>query len=558
MHPLLASLPIIALITAMTTRAPRVGLPLPAHLALPAAAGLALLLHVTAATDPRAVMLVARVVEGLLTSLMPLAVVFGAVVLFRTLRESGAMDALTSFLERSVPDPILRVVLIAWSFSYLVEGLSGFGTPAALAAPLLVGLGFPAVRVAAACLVMNTVPVVFGAVGMPVWFGFGELALSETQLRSIAGSAAVLQCVAAPVVVALGLRLLFPWRELRQRAFRVFAVVAVTLAASTLTAQFSMEFPTIVGGAFGLGAALMLGGRATTHPSDRPPPRDAETRRMPPWRAAAPLVATVLLLAATRIEPLGLRGLLTAETPAASLELGNIGTFSVSPALAVRLDDIFGTGIAWSMPVLYVPFIIPFLAVALISSPLLGLSIRRSLGVWRGAASNLVLPAIALAGALVFVKLMMHGGQGAPAVAIGLGLADGVAAVHAPLWLTVAPMLGALGSFFSGSATVSNLTFAPIQAAIAERLGLEATLVLALQAIGAAMGNMVCVHNIVAVAAVLGLTRGQRSETGRTVKDKASADSGDDPVASILGLNARPLAGFAIVAALAAVVLGAV
>jgi len=132
-HPLLASLPIVALVAAMTLRAPRAGLPFPAHLALPGAAALALLLQALAPISvPTA--LAARIIEGLLTSLMPLAIVFGAVLLFRTLRTSGTMRAITARFERAVPDPVLRVVLIAWSFAYLVEGLSGFGTPAALAA----------------------------------------------------------------------------------------------------------------------------------------------------------------------------------------------------------------------------------------------------------------------------------------------------------------------------------------------------------------------------------------------------------------------------------------
>ena len=66
-------------------------------------------------------------------------------------------------------------------------------------------------------------------------------------------------------------------------------------------------------------------------------------------------------------------------------------------------------------------------------------------------------------------------------------------------------LLGALGSFFSGSATISNLTFAGIQHAIAEQLSLPLQVVLALQSVGAAMGNMVCINNIVAVTAILGL-----------------------------------------------------
>ena len=559
MHPLLAALPIMLLIAAMTLRAPRLRLPLPAHLALPGAALIALALQAAAGPDTGGRIITARIIEGVLTSLMPLAIVFGAVLLFRTLTVSGAMNTIARRLERDVPDPVIRVVLIAWAFSYLVEGLSGFGTPAAIAAPLLVGLGFPPIRAAAACLAMNSVPVVFGAVGMPMWFGLGEIGLTSEQLRSTAVSAAIVQCAAAPVVVALALRMLFPWHELKARAGRILIVVAATVAPSTVTALFSLEFPTIVGGASGLAAAFAVGrfGRATATPNV--PSDHAAPPAMPLWRAAFPLAATVALLAVTRIEPLGLRGALNATSPAVDIPLGSLGELSISAALVVKLHGILGTDISWNMAMLYVPFIIPFVVVALASAPMLGMNGRGTVAVWTDAVRRLALPAAALAGAMVFVKLMMHGGSGAPVVAIGRAMADGVAAVHGPLWLGAGPLVGALGSFFSGSATVSNLTFAPVQAEIAERLGLDGPRVLALQAVGGAMGNMVCIHNIVAVAAVLGLTgERMRRVPPAPVADAASGnppaetDNERDPIAQILRLNALPLAAFALVAAITA------
>jgi lactate permease len=566
MHPLLASLPILALIAVMTVRAPKARLPMPAHLALPGAAAAALALQTFAGASPGARTLAARIIEGALTALMPLSIVFGALLLFRTLTASGAMDAITARLERWAPDPVLRVLLIAWAFAYLVEGLSGFGTPAALAAPLLVGLGFPAVRAAAACLVMNTVPVVFGAVGMPVWFGFGELELTPDELRSIGLSAAILQCAAAPVVVAVALRLLFPWKELRARAWPIALVVLATVAASAATTLVSVEFPTVVGGLAALIAAGLVGRFLRRAENQGAPERTGEKSLMPAWKAAFPLAMTVALLAVTRIEPLGLRALLNAQTPSATLDLGALGSLSVSAALVVSLEGILRTDIHWSMALLYVPFIIPFVAVVLISAPVIGLRPRKVARVAGNAARSLALAAAALVGALVFVKLMMHGDQAAPVVAIGRALADAVAALYAPLWLAAAPVVGALGSFFSGSATVSNLTFGPVQAEIAERLDLQTTRVLALQAIGAAMGNMVCIHNIIAVAAVLGLTGAAKKTASSAPKDaetkdaeppRPSGSSAKDPVAEILRLNARPLAAFALIAALTAAAMAA-
>jgi len=123
--------------------------------------------------------------------------------------------------------------------------------------------------------------------------------------------------------------------------------------------------------------------------------------------------------------------------------------------------------------------------------------------VFSETASRLVNPFFALLGALVCVRLIMAGGENASAEIIGRTLANAVS----ENWQFFAAYLGAMGSFFSGSATVSNLTFGGIQFSIAQNLGLEPTTILALQSVGASMGNMVCIHNIVAICSILGISK---------------------------------------------------
>ncbi len=120
---------------------------------------------------------------------------------------------------------------------------------------------------------------------------------------------------------------------------------------------------------------------------------------------------------------------------------------------------------------------------------------------------------IALLGALVMVQLLMMGGEEAMVIIIG----EGFAGVTGGSWQFFAPLLGAIGSFFSGSATISNLTFAGIQDSIAADLDLDRTLVLSLQSVGAAMGNMVCINNIVAVCSILGLANKEGWILKRTI-----------------------------------------
>lgn len=123
------------------------------------------------------------------------------------------------------------------------------------------------------------------------------------------------------------------------------------------------------------------------------------------------------------------------------------------------------------------------------------------------------LPSLALFGALIFVSLMMMGGENSAVNRIGVALAQ----VSGNSWGFIAPFLGALGSFFSGSAAISNLTFGAIQHSIALNLGLDKYTILALQSVGGALGNMVCINNIVAVWSVLGLDKSEGKILRKTV-----------------------------------------
>jgi lactate permease len=73
------------------------------------------------------------------------------------------------------PDRRVQTIIIAFLFGAFIEGSAGFGTPAAIAALLLLGLGFPALAAVCACLMLNSIPVTFGAVGTPIWFGLKNL-----------------------------------------------------------------------------------------------------------------------------------------------------------------------------------------------------------------------------------------------------------------------------------------------------------------------------------------------------------------------------------------------
>jgi lactate permease len=127
--------------------------------------------------------------------------------------------------------------------------------------------------------------------------------------------------------------------------------------------------------------------------------------------------------------------------------------------------------------------------------------------------NRLKAPTITLVGTLIMVQLMILGGDRAQTMIIG----QTFAAATGKIWPFFAPLLGALGAFFAGSATISNLTFANIQDSIARTLGFDRTSILALQSVGAAMGNMVAISNIVAVSSILGLINQEGFILKRTV-----------------------------------------
>jgi lactate permease len=458
----------------------------------------------------------AAVVSGLLQALTPISIVLGAIFFFVALEHSGAMETLRLWLNGVTRNPVAQLMIVGWSFVFLIEGASGFGTPAALAAPILVGLGFPPLRVAVLCIVMNAVPTSFGAVGTPTWFGFGSLGLTESQLLEISLKSALMHAAAALVIPVIALGFVVDWKVIRRNLLFAELAILANVLPMVAVAAFNYEFPSVAGGMIGLLTTIFLARRGIGLAQDEANAAGSVTRssqsispqseasplhRGDIFRALAPLLATVGILLLTRIPFLGLRQLLTSEAKWVLIPLGPVGEFSLSPSLVFQLRGILGEDLQWSHALLYVPSILPFFVAAALALILYRCPPSVFGTVAKETFARLRNPVIALFGALIFVQLLKIDGERASTRILG----DALAAGAGGLWIYFAGFLGALGSFFSGSSTISNLTFGPIQLRIAQDLRVSSTTMLALQTVGAAMGNMVAIHNIVAVCAVLGL-----------------------------------------------------
>lgn len=451
-------------------------------------------------------LLSAAVLTGMLDALTPISIVFGAILFFVAMEKSGQMQTIRVWLRSISANPVAQIMIVGWSFIILIEGACGFGTPAALAAPILVALGFKAFPVAIFCLVANAIPTTFGAVGTPLWFGFGRLGLEDPELIQIGFNTVILQGSAALVVPVLAMRFLISWREMKENIIFIYASILASIIPMGFMALINFEFPAVIGGTIGVGLTIFLaklgfglkssGSALETAPKDK---QKVSTRQLA--LALCPLAVTIFILLLTRIPALGLRQLLTSTESSWFISLGNLGEFGISQSLVLQASNILNQGLDWSHALAYVPSIIPFVITALLALFLAKSTSGLYVPSLTETLNRIKHPVLALLGALAFVKLLMIGDESAPTMILGRGLAD----LAGETWIYFAPFLGALGSFFSGSTTVSNLTFGAIQASIAEQSDLSTTLLLSLQASGGSMGNMVCIHNIVAVCAVLGL-----------------------------------------------------
>lgn len=446
----------------------------------------------------------AVMIDGFLTALTPILIVGGAIFLFKTMEYSGALKMISDFLNGVTNNKVAQLMIIGWSFSFLIEGVSGFGTPAALAAPLLVGLGFSPIPVAVVCLIMNTVPVSFGAVGMPTWFGLGGLDLNSMEMAQVGIRTALLHAAASLIIPILALKVIVSTQEIKKNIIFIYLSIASCVIPYVLTAFFSVEFPSIIGGFIGLVASILFAKYKIGLASEGS--IDAKSRLITfpqVLKAFFPLWGTILVLLITRFPFIGLREWLVSVNPSWNISMGMLGDLAISSSLVIQLKNILGTEINWKHALLHVPSLIPFVLISYVSFSLFKVSRQVVSKIWYDTWARIYKPAVALMGAMVFVKFIMLGGAESRAVFIGKTLSDVIGAY----WQFMAVYLGALGAFFAGSNTVSNLVFGSVQDSLAHTLNLNRIAVLSLQSVGGALGTMICVHNIVAVCSILGLDR---------------------------------------------------
>lgn len=472
--------------------------------------------------------------QGIVVAIGVLIIVFGAILILYTLKQSGGMETIQYGMQNISRDRRIQAIIIGYMFAAFIEGAAGFGTPAALAAPLLLALGFPPLAAAVICLVFNSFPVTFGAVGTPVLVGFKSLTpLVDTAVAS--GAAGInftnfesfakiigqwATVMHGPMAIILPIFMLGfltrfygqnkSWSEgFAAWKFCVFSAVAFLIPYLLCAWILGPEFPAMIGGLIGLGIIVAGAKKGFCVPKDtwdfgpqKTWPAEwtdsittAEATEFKPhmsqFMAWLPYVLIGGVLVLTRIPQLGLKGWLTAQ----KIPFTNILGFS---------------NVSASIDYLYLPGT-PFILISLLTILLHKMNGRAVSAAWTESIAKMKAPTIALFAAVALVSIFRGSGVADAALnpnnypSMPLAMATAVAAMAGNAWPLLASFVGGLGAFITGSNTVSDMLFGEFQWGVAEHLSMPRQIIVAAQAVGGAMGNMVCIHNIVAACAVTGL-----------------------------------------------------
>ncbi len=471
--------------------------------------------------------------NGLVVTCTLLYIIFGAILLLNTLSESGGLAVIRRGFTDITPDRRAQVIIVAWLFGSFIEGSAGFGTPAAVCVPLLVGLGFPAKSAVISGMLIQSTPVSFGAVGTPILLGVKKGLEGSTQVADyaasrglkdwtellpiIAGKVAILHAIAGTfiplMVVCIMTRQFGANRSfadgLRMWKFALFAAFAMTIPYAVIANTLGPEFPSLLGSLVGLAIVVPAAKRRFLFPDEASWDFEAPAKWDESWSGSShitlaeppqklsllqawlPYLLIAVLLVITRLPKLGIGAVLKSFT---------------LPADAESVTNIFGSNVNISpIEFLYVPgtiFIMASLYAVFLhrmSRQSFVLAVRRSgTMIWKASA------ALLFAVPMVQVFINSKGG-GAGLDSMPNELAGGVSAVVGGAWPLFAPLIGGIGAFVAGSNTISNMMFAMFQFGVAERIAADPTWIVALQAVGGAAGNVICVHNVVAACAVVGL-----------------------------------------------------
>ncbi|OLQ86387.1 lactate permease [Vibrio panuliri] len=513
-----------------------VGLNWPAKRAMPIAFGLTVIIALVF-WDMSPTRVFASIFQGLGITVSVLWIVFGAIFLLNTLKHTGAITTIRNGFTDISEDRRVQAIIIAWCFGSFIEGASGFGTPAAIAAPLLVAIGFPALAAVLMGMMIQSTPVSFGAVGTPIivgvnkgldTHGIGNVLIENgsswsVYLQQITSSVAIIHAIVGtliPVLMAMMLTRFFgknkSWREgLDILPFALFAGVAFTVPYALTGVFLGAEFPSLIGGLCGLAIVVSAAKKGFLVPKtkwdfeseDKWPAewlgslkidlKDDQSKPMSLVLAWLPYVLLAVVLVASRV----------------STEFKTMLT-----SVSISFSNILGeTGVSTAIQPLYLPGGI-LVFVALVAVLLQAKSIKPLGAAFTESSKTLIGAGFVLLFTIPMVRIFINSGvNGADLASMPVTTANFAAGIVGTAFPALSATVGALGAFIAGSNTVSNMMFSQFQFEVAQTLTISSVVVVALQAVGAAAGNMIAIHNVVAASATVGLLGREGATLRKTV-----------------------------------------
>lgn len=482
------------------------------------------------------------IIQGMVITVSVLWIVFGAIFLLNTLKHTGAIAVIRSGFTNVSPDRRVQAIIIAWCFGCFLEGAAGFGTAAAIAAPLLVAIGFPALGAVLMGMMIQSTPVSFGAVGTPIVIGVNKgldtVAIS-TQLAQqglewgdflqlITSQVAVMHGVIGtfmPLFMVMMLTRFFgknkSWREgFAIWPFAIFAGLAFTVPY-TLTGIFlGPEFPSLVGGLVSITIVVNAAKRGFLVPKttwDFEPKKSwpsewlgklivskeditpaLSDKKMSTVMAWFPYLLVALLLVCSRVLT-GFQSLLNSAT--------------------VDLTSILSEAdISASFSPLYLPGGLLLISALVAAAFQTNKPVNALNNAFKESGKTVLGAGFVLIFTIPMVRIFINSGVNLSDVAsMPVASAELFAGTFGSVFPLISATIGALGAFIAGSNTVSNMMFSQFQYEAAMSLHISPSLIIAAQAVGAAAGNMIAVHNVVAASATVGLLGMEGATLRRTI-----------------------------------------
>jgi len=463
--------------------------------------------------------------DGMAFGLWPISwIIINAVFLYKLSVKSGQFEIIRSSVVSITKDQRLQVILIGFAFGAFLEGSAGFGAPVAITAAILAALGLNPLYAAGLCLIANTAPVAFGALGIPILVAGKTAGIDPMLIGKMAGRQLPLLSVFVPIFLVWlmdgmkGVRETWPAVLVAGGTFAVtqfftsnfigpelpdITSALLCLVATTAFLKFWQPKEAFVFSATGSGGAarhVPIAAQTVGHT------RYTTGQVIKAWSPFIILTAVVVIWSLPAFKAMFAPGGALAST-VLSYKISGLHELVIRTTPVVAKDTPYaaiynldlisatGTGILLS---------------AVLSMFVLRMPIREGLGVFKDTLTDLVKPIFTIACVLGFAFIANYSGISST---LALALAS-----TGQLFPFFAPVLGWLGVFLTGSDTSSNALFSGLQSITAHQIGVSDVLMVAANSTGGVTGKMISPQSIAVACAAVGLV-GHESELLRfTVK----------------------------------------